>query len=67
VAHQVWEHRVGDRRIIRLRQKWIKAGVLERIVTGSEQGDRAGIAVLAPLMANSTYTTFSTLLSDGDA
>jgi hypothetical protein len=29
MAHSVIEHRVGDRRIIRLIQKWLKAGVLE--------------------------------------
>ena len=33
------EHRVGDRRIIRLIQKWLKAGVLEDgIVTVSDKG-----------------------------
>ena len=33
------EHRVGDRRIIRLIQKWLKAGVLEDgIVTVSDRG-----------------------------
>ena len=41
------EHRVGDRRIIRLIQKWLKAGVLEDgIVTVSDKGDRAGIGDL---------------------
>src|SRR6266511_3644918 len=33
------EHRVGDRRIIRLIQKWLKAGILEDgVVTVSERG-----------------------------
>ena len=33
------EHRVGDPRIIRLIQKWLKAGVLEDgVVTVSERG-----------------------------
>jgi hypothetical protein len=33
------EHRVGDRRIIRLVQKWLKAGILEDgIVTVSDKG-----------------------------
>ena len=37
------EHRVGDRRIIRLIQKWLKAGVLEDgVVTVNDKGrDRA--------------------------
>src|ERR671913_2494011 len=46
------EHRIGDRRIIRLIQKWLKAGVLEegRHVT-TEQGTPQG-AVISPLLAN---------------
>jgi hypothetical protein len=33
------EHRIGDLRIIRLIQKWLKAGVLENgVVTVSEKG-----------------------------
>jgi RNA-directed DNA polymerase len=33
------EHRIGDRRIIRLIQKWLKAGILEDgVVTVSERG-----------------------------
>ncbi|WP_009916752.1 MULTISPECIES: group II intron reverse transcriptase/maturase [Burkholderia] len=46
------EHRIGDRRIIRLIQKWLKAGVLEqgaRIDTS--QGTPQG-AVISPLLAN---------------
>jgi RNA-directed DNA polymerase len=46
------EHRVGDRRIIRLIQKWLKAGVLEDgIVTVSEKGTGQG-SVISPLLAN---------------
>ena len=42
------EHRIGDRRIIRLIQKWLKAGILEDgIVTVSERGTGQG-AVMAP-------------------
>ena len=46
------EHRVGDRRIIRLIQKWLKAGVLEDgVVTVSDRGTGQG-AVISPLLAN---------------
>jgi group II intron reverse transcriptase/maturase len=46
------EHRIGDKRIIRLIRKWLKAGVLEgRVVTVSEQGTAQG-AVVSPLLAN---------------
>ena len=46
------EHRIGDRRIIRLIQKWLKAGVLEegRHVK-TEEGTPQG-AVISPLLAN---------------
>ena len=46
------EHRIGDRRIIRLIQKWLKAGVLEE---GKEIETEAGTpqgSVASPLMAN---------------
>jgi group II intron reverse transcriptase/maturase len=46
------EHRIGDRRIIRLIQKWLKAGVLEDgAVTVSERGTGQG-TVISPLLAN---------------
>src|SRR5512134_4058927 len=46
------EHRVGDRRIIRLIQKWLKACVLEDgIVTVSDKGTGQG-SVISPLLAN---------------
>lgn len=45
-------HRIGDQCIIRLVQKWLKAGVLEEgIVTTSEQGMGQG-SVASPLLAN---------------
>src|SRR3954464_12538099 len=46
------EHRIGDPRIIRLIQKWLKAGVLEDgVVTVSEKGTGQG-SVISPLLAN---------------
>jgi group II intron reverse transcriptase/maturase len=46
------EHRVGDKRIIRLIQKWLKAGVLEDgVVTVSDRGTAQG-SVISPLLAN---------------
>src|SRR6202162_5528286 len=45
------EHRVGDRRIIRLIQKWLKAGILEdEVVTVSARGTAQGWG-LSPLVA----------------
>jgi hypothetical protein len=46
------EHRIGDRRIIRLIQKWLKAGVLEdgHLIETTER-TRQG-AVASPLLAN---------------
>jgi RNA-directed DNA polymerase len=42
------EHRIGDRRIIRLIQKWLKAGVMEDgVVTVSDRGTGQG-SVMAP-------------------
>ena len=46
------EHRIGDRRIIRLIQKWLKVGILEDgIVTVSDRGTGQG-SVISPLLAN---------------
>jgi RNA-directed DNA polymerase len=46
------EHRVGDPRIIRLIQKWLKAGVLEDgVVTDSDRGTGQGSAI-SPLLGN---------------
>src|SRR5271156_961457 len=46
------EHRIGDRRIIRLIQKWLKAGVLEDgVVSISDKGTGQG-SVISPLLAN---------------
>ena len=46
------EHRIGDRRMLRLIGKWLKAGVLEegRLLT-VERGTPQG-AVISPLLAN---------------
>jgi RNA-directed DNA polymerase len=46
------EHRIGDRRIVRLIQKWLKVGILEDgVVTASDRGTAQG-AVISPLLAN---------------
>src|SRR6267154_1300067 len=46
------EHRIGDRRIIRLIRKWLKAGILEDgVVTVRDRGTGQG-AVISPLLAN---------------
>jgi group II intron reverse transcriptase/maturase len=54
---QIWllrfvEHRIGDPRIIRLLQKWLKAGILEDgAVTIADRGTGQG-SVISPLLAN---------------
>ena len=46
------EHRIGDQRIIRLVQKWLRAGILEDgVVTIEEKGTGQG-SVISPLLAN---------------
>ena len=46
------EHRIGDKRIIRLIQKWLKAGILEDgVVTVGDRGTGQGSAI-SPLLAN---------------
>src|SRR5271168_2780754 len=45
-------HRIGDKRILRLIQKWLRAGVLEdQVVTIEEKGTGQG-SVISPLLAN---------------
>ena len=54
------EHRIGDRRIIRLIQKWLKAGVLEDgVVMVSDRGTGQG-SVISRCLPISTSTTPST-------
>ena len=49
---QFLEHRMADPRILRLIQKWLKAGVLENgVVTDREKGTGQG-TVISPLLAN---------------
>ena len=46
------EHRIGDRRVLRLIAKWLKAGVMEEgALTESMEGTPQG-AVISPLLAN---------------
>src|SRR5216683_2881790 len=46
------QHRIADPRIIRLIQKWLKAGILEDgVVTVSDKGTGQG-SVISPLLAN---------------
>jgi len=46
------EHRIGDKRIVRLIQKWLKAGILEDgVVAVSGKGTGQG-SVISPLLAN---------------
>ena len=46
------EHRIGDKRINRLIQKWLKAGILEDgVVTVDDRGTGQG-SVISPLLAN---------------
>jgi RNA-directed DNA polymerase len=46
------EHRIGDKRIIRLVQKWLRSGILEDgIVTIEEKGTGQG-SVISPLLSN---------------
>ncbi len=46
------EHRIGDKRIVRLIQRWLKAGVLEDgVVRVGDKGTGQG-SVISPLLAN---------------
>ena len=54
------EHRVADKRVVRLIQKWLNAGVLEEgkrieVEVGTPQGGS-----ISPLLATSTFTMSST-------
>src|SRR6516162_5289378 len=47
-----WSDRIGDPRMIRLIQKWLRAGILENgVVTVSDKGTGQG-SVVSPLLAN---------------
>ncbi|MGY4501580.1 RNA-directed DNA polymerase [Bradyrhizobium sp. GM24.11] len=49
---QFLEHRIGDKRIIRLIRKWLRAGILEDgVVTVDDRGTGQG-SVISPLLAN---------------
>ena len=49
---QFIEERIGDRRVVRLIRKWLKAGVLENgILTATEIGTPQG-SVISPLLSN---------------
>ena len=49
---QFVEHRIGDRRVVRLIQKWLKAGVIEQGQwLEAEEGSPQG-AVISPILAN---------------
>jgi RNA-directed DNA polymerase len=46
------EHRIGDKRIIRLIQKWLRAGILDDgVVTVDDRGTGQG-SVISPLLGN---------------
>src|ERR1700720_3719703 len=46
------EHRIGDKRIIRLIQKWLRAGILEDgVATVDDRGTGQG-SVISPILAN---------------
>ena len=46
------EHRVGDKRVVRLIQRWLKAGVLEdEEIRRQDEGTPQG-ATISPLLAN---------------
>ena len=49
---QFVEHRVADRRILRLIQKWLKAGVLEDGIWSEQETGTPQGSVISPLLAN---------------
>jgi RNA-directed DNA polymerase len=49
---QILEHRIGDRRMVRLLMKWLKAGVMEDgKLHATEEGTPQG-GIISPLLAN---------------
>lgn len=46
------EHRIGDKRVIRLIRQWLRAGVLEDGIVGISETGTAQGAVISPLLAN---------------
>ena len=46
------EHRIADRRMLRLIRKWLTAGVIEDGSENSDGGRHAARAVISPLLAN---------------
>jgi hypothetical protein len=44
------EHRIGDKRIIRLIQKWLRAGILEQVVKYAEALTETGRSPLVFLL-----------------
>src|SRR5262245_20041175 len=61
------KHRINDTRMLRLIQKWLKAGVLEDgVLTVSDRGTGQG-SVISPLLANVyLHYVFDLWPSDGD-
>jgi RNA-directed DNA polymerase len=49
---QFVEHRIGDRRVVRLIQKWLKAGVMEQGQWSETQEGSPQGAVISPVLAN---------------
>jgi len=59
-------HRIGDRRIIRLIQKWLKAGILEEgVVTVGEQGTGQWCHRYLPTFTCTTSSTSGRSAGDG--
>ena len=61
------KHRISDRRVIRLIQKWLRAGVLEdRVVTVSETGTGQGSVIYRYLPTSICTTSLTYGPSAGD-
>jgi RNA-directed DNA polymerase len=54
------EHRIADRRVLRLIQRWLKAGVIENGEWSKTEEGTAQGASISPLLANVYSTTCST-------